>query len=324
MPEHTPKKRAKQRSFWQRQTLLIRRHFRVHTPQSTAQRALELLNQISLRTALITVSLLLVASITVAVLTAITLARDTPTWWRDAEFNTAQVEDLARRVEIAIVEHVHKPRTESNIWRVAVDVDQANAWLNAKLPSWVESRELEWPEKVEQVQADFNDGTITLGAKLNKDAASQIVAASFQLEVRDDGALWIKQPRARAGRLDLPSGWTVGKLREWLPPELEDSEAMDRVLVALAGDGPLFDEARLKLGDGRIVRMLRISSKDNRLLIEAVTEREPDKLDEPASAERERNEDEVHPPQLTPQMMVDGAGTPDAPPSTASAPHQQR
>lgn|GEM_PF-1428620 len=314
MTRHLAHRAAHRRPF-RRQTLLVRRLFRVHTPATLRARALTLINRVSLRAALIAVSLLLIASITIAVLTAIALARDTPTWWRQADFNNDQTRDLARRVEIAIVERVHQPRPESGAWRVSVDVEQANAWLNAKLPAWVESRELEWPDKVEQLQADFNDGTITLGARLNKDAASQIVAASFQLEIRDDGALWIKQPRARAGRLDLPSGWTVARLREWLPPELEDSEAMNRVLIALAGDGPLFEQARLKLGDGRVVRMLRITSGDDRLLIEAVTER-------PAATTARNNTAPNLAPELNPRTMVDGAGTPDAPHEKASAPRR--
>jgi len=265
------------------------------------------------------VTLALIASISVAVLTAITLARDTPDWWRHVNYNTDGTNDLARRVEIAIVKQVHKPRTESSLWRISVDVEQANAWLNAKLPAWVESRELEWPDKVEQIQADFNDGTITLGARLNKESASQIVAASFQLEVRDDGALWIRQPRARAGRLDLPSGWTVARLREWLPPELAESEAMNRVLVALAGDGPLFEQARLKLSDGRIVRMLRITSSDDRLLIEAITERPPPL---PGPTMVHQQPEPILPPALTPQTMVDDADTSVVPIEKASAPRQ--
>ncbi len=303
----SPSHRDPKHPFWRRHTLIVRRFFRAHTPATIGTHTLTAISRISLHTSLIAVTLLLIASITIAVLTAITLARDTPTWWRHANFESEQTRDLARRVEIAIVEHVHKPRPEAEAWRVSVNVEQANAWLNSKLPAWVESREIEWPDKVAQVQADFNNGTITLGAKLNKDAASQIVAASFQLEIRPDGALWIKQPRARAGRLDLPSGWTVARLREWLPPELEESEAMNRVLHALAGDAPLFDEARLKIGDGRIVRMLRITSSDDQLLIEAVTER-------PAVTASRVRPEVIIPPELTPTMMVDGADTQAAPP----------
>lgn len=319
MTADTQQQPRRRRRPLRRLTLLLRRLFRVYTPGSIAASVGAALRRVSLRTALIAVSLLLVASITIAVLTAISLARDTPRWWRDADFNNPRAQDLARRVEIAIVEHVHKPRTDANTWRVSVDVEQANAWLNAKLPAWVESRELEWPDKVEQVQADFNDGTITLGAMLNKDAASQIVAASFQLEIRDDGALWIKQPRARAGRLDLPSGWTVARLREWLPPELENSEAMNRVLVALAGDGPLFAQARLKLGDGRVVRVVRITSGDDRLLIEAVTERTTAGADNSAAGSPPMAGPS---PELTPQMMADGADTTGVPPEKASAPRR--
>ncbi len=295
------------RTALRRQSLILRHYFRTNTPATLATKALAHLKGVSLRTSLIAVTLLLIASITITVLTAITLARDTPDWWRHANFESDQTRDLARRVEIAIVEHVHKPRTNTEAWRVSVNVEQANAWLNAKLPAWVESRELEWPDKVDQIQADFNNGTITLGAKLNKDAASQIVAASFQLEVRHDGALWIKQPRARAGRLDLPNGWTVARLREWLPPELEESEAMNRVLNALAGNEPLFDEARLKIGDGRVVRMLRITSSDDQLLIEAVTER-------PAMTASRPQPDAIIPPELIPTLMVDGADTQADPP----------
>lgn len=310
--------RAKFKHAWRRQSLIVRRYFRIHSPKMLASRAIATLNHLSLRTALITVTLLLIASITIAVLTAIALARDTPSWWRDANLNTPQAQDLARRVEIAIVEHVHKPRTNTEAWRVSVNVEQANAWLNTKLPAWVESRDLEWPDKVTQVQADFNDGVITLGARLNKDVASQIVAASFQLEVRDDGALWIKQPRARAGRLDLPNGWTVARLREWLPPELAESEAMNQVLLALAGEAPLFEQARLKLGDGRIVRTIRITSSDDQLLIESITERPP------AIAERNKRDPELA-PGLTPKLMADAVvdpNTPDDPREKAAAPRR--
>jgi len=317
MPRHERHRTRGPRPL-RREIVLLRHFFRANAPGVVARRALDAIRRVPLRTILVAVTLVLIASVTVSALVALKLVSDTPDWWKRADFNNKRTDDLARRVEVAVVERVHQPRPESEVWRVSVDVRQANAWLNAKLPAWVESRELEWPDRVTQIQADFNDGIITLGAKLDKDAASQIVAASFQLEVRDDGALWIKQPRARAGRLDLPSGWTVARLREWLPPELEQSEVMDRALVALAGDGPLFEQARIKLGDGRIVRLLHIASQSDHLLIQAVTLRRDISGDnlEP------RDDHPAEPPDLNPQPMAHDGDTTDAPGAKAGAPRR--
>jgi len=226
-----------------------------------------------LRRLLIALTLALLAAATVAGMAALSMLRGKPGWWVEFDAEAPHVVELARRVENAVVTTVHKSRPEGEPWGVGVDAEQANAWLNAKMPNWATSRGVEWPRQVDQLQAHFHNGRLTLGARVVKRGTSQYVAASVELQVREDGSLWLVRPRARAGLLDLPSGWTIQRLREWLPEDMHASAPTQRVLAALEGRAPLFEQAVLKLEDGRRVRFLNITPNLGALEVTAVTER---------------------------------------------------
>ncbi len=226
-----------------------------------------------LRRMAIALGLALAGVAVVAGIAGFSMLRGKPGWWMEFDASAPEVVELARRVENAVVTTVHKARPEDEPWGVGVDARQANAWLNAKMPGWMTSRGVEWPAQVDQVQAHFRDGRLTLGARIVKGGARQYVAASVVVQVRDDGSLWLVRPRARAGLLDLPSGWTIERLREWLPEDMHRSAPTQRVLSALEGKAPLFEQAVLKLEDGRRVRFLSIVPNRGALEVTAVTER---------------------------------------------------
>lgn len=206
------------------------------------------------------------------VVVALLLSREAPPWWREFDPNDPQLVELAERVERAVVSSMHRARPINEPWTVAVTAQQANAWLNVKLPRWVQSRNANWPPEIGQVQTNFADGKISVGVRIGQTDDDQIVAATISPQLHNDGSLWLTQPTTNAGRLDLPSGWTISRLAAWLPPSITQREMTSMVLDALRQRGPALPNTWVDLEDGRRVRLIGLSIDNERLLLSCVTE----------------------------------------------------
>lgn len=212
------------------------------------------------------------ATVMTAVVGALLLARESPVWWRTVDPADPAVVDLSERVERAVVSAMHKARPLDEPWTVAVSASQANAWLNAKLPRWVRSRNAHWPQELSQVQTHFTNGRISVGVRIGLGDDQQIVAATVNPILNADGALWLTQPSTNAGRLDLPAGWTISRLASWLPPEIKGRPLANMVLQALRQEAPVLADTSLRLEDGRRVRLIGLRVDHERLLLTCVTE----------------------------------------------------
>lgn len=211
------------------------------------------------------------AAMTIVVV-ALLLARESPSWWRTVDPENPRIVDLAERVEQAVVSSMHRARPIGEPWTVAVTAPQANAWLNVKLPRWVRSRNAQWPDQIGQVQTHFGDGKVSVGVRIGSDTEDQIVAATVNPRLHDDGALWLTQPSTNAGRLDIPAGWTIARLQSWLPPEIREREMTARMLDALRQRGPVIPATFVDLEDGRRIRLVDVRIENDRLLLTCVTE----------------------------------------------------
>jgi len=206
------------------------------------------------------------------VVVALLLARQAPGWWQGIDAADPRVVDLADRAERAVVSAMHRSRPDGAPWTVAVTAEQANAWLNVKLPRWVTSRSDAWPEQISQVQTHFADGRVSVGLRIGGwDGETHIVAATVN-PVLHDGGLWLMQPATNAGRLDLPAGWTINRLARWLPVSIRRREMAQRALGALRQEGPVLPLTQVRLEDGRRVRLVGLRVEDDRLLLTCVTE----------------------------------------------------
>jgi uncharacterized protein YpmS len=222
---------------------------------------------------LVVTSLVLVALLSVILFSVVSLINKAPEWWRAVDVSSLQTKDLAEQVEKAVVSTVHRHRPLDEPWTVAVTVQQANAWLNVKLPQWISNRSAQWPAQIEELQMHFTgEDTLALGARIQGHDSSRVVVATVRPSVEQDGSLWLRMDAAQAGRLDLPRNWTVEQLRDWIPQEVSERIPTDQLLDALAAMAPMFEEPVLKLDDGRRVRLLAIRPENGRLLLTCVTE----------------------------------------------------
>jgi hypothetical protein len=179
----------------------------------------------------------------------------------------------------------------SDDWTIRISADDATAWLATRLPKWLANREdrIHWPPEIGELQVQFDGRLVHVGAKVRtagkSDSASgggsgpprqHILSATLWADLRPDGSLWLPARWVYVGRLAVPASWVLGQVRRsgnaYIPEELRRMPETATMLRAFDGEGPIVQNALIKLGDGRRVRILRIAPRDGKLDITCRTE----------------------------------------------------
>jgi len=246
------------------------------------------------------VFVLIVVGTTVG-LVALALSQERPSWWISVNPNDPAVREIAERLENAVVTHLTQARAAGDDgdpdapWTVRISAEHVNAWLNARLPKWMENREdvnFEWPESLQELQIDFQDGLIHVGAKVS--AAKRVepdtrsgnyFSAAIAPQFKPDGSLWMPARWVALGKLRVPASWMLSEPDEVaaadrVPDEIADLAETKQVLSAFAGRQAAMTNPTIKLGDGRRVRILAMTAADGKLAITCQTIlREPSRVD---------------------------------------------
>jgi len=241
------------------------------------------------RATFIAVGVGLVAAFTLSIIVGTTLARATPAWWAAAAIVPESDEiERGQTLENLIINRLYAhdgtPTHGGGLeWAVSLPEADVNAWLNTRLPKWLNNQGASpvWPVELSRVLVRFENGVIRLGTHVKRDRAEQIYAATIVLSLahteRAIGAeLWLRTPWLWVGRLPIPSGLIVGRLRgdpsRDLPARLSRLPQTRKFLDALVGDAPILERAALRLEDGRRVRITRVESRQGRLSVWCVTD----------------------------------------------------
>jgi len=208
-----------------------------------------------------------------------TLVRQAPVWWRTTDPSDPATIRAGEEVENGVVNVMYEVRESAAApWTVTLHAADANAWLNTRLSQWLANSdaEFEWPREIENVQVEFDDGLIQVGAQLNGRERVQILSATLRPEFRDDGALWVAAESVWVGRLPIPAGWIAERagaiVGDVVPARLLENPDAAHLLSALAGERPLDDDPVIDLGDGRRVRLLDLAARRGRLIVQCRTE----------------------------------------------------
>jgi hypothetical protein len=245
------------------------------------------------RRRIISGGVVLVGLFTLLIVLGFALAHSTPTWWAEAPTAALGVptpEEIERGavLENLIINRLYSPEGTPNLaggveWAVSLPEADVNAWLNTRLPKWLnnQSERPVWPVELSRIIVRFEDGVIRLGARTVRSDTPQIYAATILLsllhgERPSGGELWLRTPWLWIGRLPVPSGLLVGRLRadpsRDLPKHLSKLPQTKTFVDALAGEGPIVPRVSLKLEDGRRVRVTRVEVREGRLSVWCVTE----------------------------------------------------
>jgi hypothetical protein len=224
----------------------------------------------------------------VMVLGAMALMRAAPQWWRTVLREDPATIKLATLVEnslisVATAEWPEAPAPDGGVrlsrpWTVEVNAAEVNAWLNVRLPLWLANQKdtFHWPRNMSDVQVDFAQDRITIGARVRAGERSQVLTATLSPVLDQEGRLYTPARWVNVGRLSIPASWVLdtaqGSAKSYIPPELLRLPETRQVFEAFEGSGPLVQHAVVKLGDGRRVRVLKVQPREGKLLVTCQTE----------------------------------------------------
>ncbi|MBL8764978.1 MAG: hypothetical protein JNM07_11980 [Phycisphaerae bacterium] len=229
--------------------------------------------------------LVVAALVCVFTLVLLGLTRQRPDWWCALDAADPRTAETARAVENGVQTVLSRVRgrdpadpSRSEPWSVSLKAADANAWLNARLPKWVENqtRRGGWPEQIREVQVEFRDGHVLIGARVRSGDGDRVLAAVLRPRIDPDGSLWIPATRLALGRLSVPASWVfnadVGLASLQVPAELRELTEARGLFGALAGIEAVSRTASLRLADGRRVRVRAINAHDGLLDLTFTTE----------------------------------------------------
>lgn len=213
------------------------------------------------------------------------MARRAPAWWRSVRRSDPRLAQVGEQVEQGVWNQLHAVRPESasqgapgEPWRVSLKSADANAWLNTRLEMWIANQyeEAPWPEQVSEVQVHFGEGDVLVGARLATSDGPRYLSARIRPRLEADGSLWIPAHWVYVGRLGIPAepvlhqAWQDGL--EVIPESVRDLPETRALFEALRGRAPIVRDAAVRLGDGRVVRLLSFRTRDGRLEVACRTE----------------------------------------------------
>jgi hypothetical protein len=230
---------------------------------------------------------MLVALVTGAVAIAVTLADQAPAWWRSVRGDDPRTIATGVDVENRTGNSIYKVRPadaaisgryQSEIWKVSFTAPEANAWLNARLPGWLKNQwdEQTWPSEMSELQVEFRDGLIAVGARITVGDRDRYFTATIEPQIQADGSLWMPARWVSVGRLAVPGDWVIDhadrRRDQFIPEDLKDLPETAAMFRAFAGETPIARDAVVTLGDGRIVRLLEMRPANGRLELTCRTE----------------------------------------------------
>lgn len=240
----------------------------------------------------------LAAALTIGWIMVGTMLRAAPTWWRQVRLEQQRTQEIAQEVENALGTHLHLGRPgekkpdgiwRSEPWGVSIPSSDANAWLNARLPRWLETVDagFELPRQVAEIQVEFRDGRIAIGAAGlfgatgahdapagNAEEAGgtrRIMWASASTRIDEGGLLSVTLDRVYIGRLPI-SRAALAEIAERAGVGRSGSASDGAAWLDLLHGRPVRVQPVMNLEDGRRVRIIGLRAREGRLEVTCVTE----------------------------------------------------
>ncbi len=221
------------------------------------------------------------------------MTRAAPAWWRSIDPRDERTVQRAGDLEGAITRHISMVRPgavdpegggawRSEPWTVAMRAEDANAWLNVRMPVWIarENEHFDWPDEMSDLQVHFDAPMIRIGAKVYAEGREHYLSATLTPELREDGSLWVKADWVHVGRLPIPASWVLGeaeaRAEDLIPPDLRDVPQAKTFFKIVAGEEPMAERSVVNLPDNRRVRLTALRAEKGWVSITCVTEHMPD------------------------------------------------
>jgi hypothetical protein len=238
------------------------------------------------------IALGLIAGATITAIYIYSLTLHTPQWFkaldtsdntpaRAIEFENAVLTEFSK-VRPADAERTPDQPWRSQPWAVAIDPADLNNWLRHQGPRWASHQAAAnaaptWPAALQSIRLASQPGnTLRIGALVKEsDQTTRFFALRAIPEIRSDG-LWLHTREVEIGELSLSAPWVLDRARrmigQMVPADVRALPDLETLLDAASGTRPLISQPKVRLADGRKVRILEIRCEENRLILTWQTE----------------------------------------------------
>lgn len=96
---------------------------------------------------------------------------------------------------------------------IVLPVDDANIWLATKLEDYLEQQNAQLPPGLSQPRVWIENGDLVLSARAAFEGIDGVINLSLAGQMMDDGKLRLRVTRLRSGKLPLPRGVIVDRIR---------------------------------------------------------------------------------------------------------------
>lgn len=96
---------------------------------------------------------------------------------------------------------------------IRVSVDEANAWLETRLPGWLTNQNIAMPDAIGDPMIAVSDDRLVTAFEYRSQQVNQIVSMTFDAKVVAPGQARLRLFNIRAGRLALPLQTLLDELR---------------------------------------------------------------------------------------------------------------
>lgn len=229
---------------------------------------------------LFAVLLLLAALLTTLALATLWRARATPPWWSTVSPTDPIAIQRAESLEIRLNNTLSNPApppptTNSDIalWTIDITPEEANAWINLRLPRWLANRELPAPFEPGSLTIAFRDGKLIAGARLpaSADEHQHIVGVTLAPRIDEQHNLIAPITAFHLGSLSLPRAIAADRLTTLIPPEYAQDPDVTAALDALLHAKPLTHAPTLSSDNHHAVRILAIDITPQRARLHCTT-----------------------------------------------------
>lgn len=174
-----------------------------------------------------------------------------------AMYDAQQLEDMAIRVEQRVSNLVNGPLPATAEQTLQLSFSEVNAWLSQRAGPWLEFHGHRPHPAIASAMVENAGDQLVLAFRAGEDPEQgQVVSVYVQAAFSESADATVRVTKVLAGRLPVPAGWIVDRLRGRGTPD--QPEALDRVAALL--DGYAFDP--LIVTDDRRIRVLDAAVHD--------------------------------------------------------------
>ena len=161
--------------------------------------------------------------------------------------------ERGRAVEEAI-SHLLSSAKPGTVTRTALYESDANAWLETRLPRWLEAEETPWPDEVSALRVQAGEGRMRLAVRVTTEGWSRVVTLTVEPRLDEEGRLWAPARALHVGRLRLPLGLILGEIEtsNRLPAQWRDDPRTRFAVSVFAGDAPLVESPVVRIDERRL------------------------------------------------------------------------